>query len=98
MKDVRKLLPLIMWTVISITTLLLFLHANDLIQITPVILLFFRLLSIVLLVIYAFRKRSLTTWILVCMVAGAEFGYDVPEVAKKLQVVSEIFLGLSKQL
>jgi proton glutamate symport protein len=98
MKDIRKLLPLVMWTVISITTLLLVLQANHLIHITPIILLFFRLLSIGVLVLYAFRKRSLTTWILVCMVAGAEFGYDVPEIAKKLQVVSEVFLRLVKTI
>jgi proton glutamate symport protein len=78
--------------------LLLVLHANHLIHLSSAILLFFRLLSIVLLIIYAFRKRSLTTWILVCMVAGAEFGYDVPEIAKKLQVVSEIFLRLVKTI
>jgi proton glutamate symport protein len=98
MKDVRKLLPVIMWTVISITMLLLVLQANHIIQVTSAILLFFRLLSIIFLVVYAFRKRSLTTWILVCMVAGAEFGYDVPEIAKKLQVVSEIFLRLVKTI
>jgi Na+/H+-dicarboxylate symporter len=32
------------------------------------------------------------------MVAGAEFGYDIPEIAKKLQVVSEIFLRLIKTI
>lgn len=32
------------------------------------------------------------------MVAGAEFGYDVPEVAKKLQVLSDIFLRLIKTI
>jgi proton glutamate symport protein len=98
MKDIRKLLPLIMWTVTSITVLLLVLQTNGLIHIAPVILLFFRLLSIAFLLIFAFLKRSLTTWILVCMVAGAEFGYDVPEIAKKLQVVSEIFLRLVKTI
>ncbi len=32
------------------------------------------------------------------MVAGAEFGYDVPEVAKKLQVFSDIFLRMIKTI
>ena len=32
------------------------------------------------------------------MVAGAEFGYDVPEVAKNLQFLSEIFLRLIKTI
>jgi proton glutamate symport protein len=61
-------------------------------------LLIFRLLSVATLIIYAFRKRSLTTWILVCMVAGAEFGYDVPGIAKKLQVFSDIFLRMIKTI
>jgi len=32
------------------------------------------------------------------MVAGAEFGYDVPSVAKNLQVLSDIFLRLIKTI
>jgi proton glutamate symport protein len=32
------------------------------------------------------------------MVAGAEFGYDIPEVAKKLQVLSDIFLRMIKTI
>ncbi len=35
---------------------------------------------------------------LFAMVAGAEFGYDVPEVAKKLQVFSDIFLRMIKTI
>jgi proton glutamate symport protein len=32
------------------------------------------------------------------MVAGAEFGYDIPEAAKKLQVLSDIFLRMIKTI
>ena len=85
-------------TVITITLVLLVIQANRIFDISPVILLIFRLISVILLVVHAIFKRSLTTWILVCMVAGAEFGYDVPEVAKKLQVLSEIFLRLIKTI
>lgn len=77
---------------------MLVIKANQLVEINSNLLLVFRLLSVLLLVIYAVRKRSLTTWILVCMVAGAEFGYDVPSVAKKLQVFSDIFLRLIKTI
>lgn len=94
----RRQLPLIMWSVIGITLLLLVLQTNNLLHIKPVILLLFRLLSIALLVYYAVRKKSLTTWILVCMVAGVEFGYDLPEIAKKLQILGEIFLRLIKTI
>jgi proton glutamate symport protein len=98
MKNIRRLFPYILWIIITITLVLLVIKANRLFEVPTVILFIFRILSITLLVIYAIRKRSLTTWILVCMVAGAEFGYDVPEVAKKLQVLSEIFLRLIKTI
>lgn len=84
--------------VISITLVLLVLKVNNLLYINSVILLIFRLLSVALLIAYALKKRSLTTWILVCMVAGAEFGYDLPEVARKLQVMSDIFLRMIKTI
>jgi proton glutamate symport protein len=98
MKKVWRLFPPFLLTFISITLILLVLKANSILEISTGILLFFRVFSVFLLIIYAFRKRSLTTWILVCMVAGAEFGYDVPEVAKKLQVLSDIFLRMIKTI
>lgn len=93
-----KFFPFLLFSTISITLILLVLKANKILEINSNILLIFRLLSIGVLVVYALRKRTLTTWILVCMVAGAEFGYDVPEVAKKLQVFSDIFLRLIKTI
>jgi len=55
-----------------------------------------RWFAIVVLIGYAIYKRSLTTWIVISMIVGAEFGYDFPEVAVKMQVVSMIFLRLIK--
>jgi proton glutamate symport protein len=98
MNKFRKYFPVFLIGVISFTLLLLVVKVNNILDISPGMLLIFRLLSVSLLVIYAIRKKSLTTWILVCMVAGAEFGYDVPEVAKKLQVLSDIFLRLIKTI
>jgi proton glutamate symport protein len=98
MQKTWKLFPYLLLSIISITLILLVLKANEILQISTSILLLFRLLTVVFLLVYAFRKRSLTTWILVCMVAGAEFGYDVPEVAKKLQVLSDIFLRMIKTI
>jgi proton glutamate symport protein len=98
MKKVWKLFPWFLIAIVSITLILLVLQANKLVIFSPAILFIFRCLTVLLLFVYAFRKRSLTTWILVCMVAGAEFGYDVPEVAKKLQVFSDIFLRLIKTI
>ena len=98
MNKVWKYFPHILISIISFTLILLVLKANNLVEIASPVLLTFRLLSIAGLLVYAFRKKSLTTWILVCMVAGAEFGYDVPMVAKKLQVFSDIFLRLIKTI
>lgn len=51
-----------------------------------------------LLVIYALRKKSLTTWILVSMVLGTEIGLLFPAFAQHLQVLSKIFLRLIKTI
>jgi proton glutamate symport protein len=98
MNKIWKYFPHILLFIISITIVLLVIKANNIIEFSSGFLLSFRLLSVLLLIIYAIRRRSLTTWILVCMVAGAEFGYDVPEVAKKLQVLSDIFLRMIKTI
>ncbi len=98
MQKAWKLFPYLLLSVISITLILSVLKVNDLLEISPSVLLIFRLLTISALLIYAIRKRSLTTWILVSMVAGAEFGYDIPETAKKLQVFSDIFLRMIKTI
>jgi proton glutamate symport protein len=52
--------------------------------------------AIATLAAYAFVRRSLTPWILVGMLAGAEFGYDWPHAAANLKVLSQIFLQLIK--
>jgi proton glutamate symport protein len=47
---------------------------------------------------YAVRRRSLTTWILVSMIVGAEIGHDWPEVGVNLRVLSQIFLRMIKTI
>ena len=54
--------------------------------------------AVVALVVYASARRSLTAWIFVCMVAGAELGHDFPSTALQLRVVSLIFLRLIKTI
>ena len=53
-----------------------------------------RWLAIAVLAAYAFFRRSLTPWILVSMLAGAELGHDWPNTAGRLKVLSQIFLQL----
>jgi len=52
----------------------------------------------ILLVIYAVRKKSLTTWILVSMVVGTEIGLLFPEFSQNLNVLSKLFLRLIKTI
>jgi Na+/H+-dicarboxylate symporter len=55
-----------------------------------------RWLALAFLANYSFRRKSLTTWIFLAMIAGAEFGYDWPATATSLQVLGTIFLRLIK--
>jgi proton glutamate symport protein len=57
-----------------------------------------RWLAVVLLFWFAFRRKSLTIWILVSMVAGVAFGYDFPSVAIHLNLFSKIFLRMVKTI
>ena len=52
--------------------------------------------GVLLLAIFALRRRTLTPWIFVAMVAGAEIGFDAPGFAVNLRVFSDIFLRLIK--
>jgi proton glutamate symport protein len=55
-----------------------------------------RWLAILFIAAYATSRRSLTAWILVGLLAGAEVGHDWPSVAVKLQFLGTIFLRLIK--
>ncbi len=57
-----------------------------------------RWIAIAGLCVHAVRRRSLTTWILVSMIVGAEIGHDWPEVAVSLRVLSQIFLRMIKTI
>jgi proton glutamate symport protein len=57
-----------------------------------------RWLAIAALVAWAARRQSLTLWILVAMVVGAEIGHDFPEAAVSLRVLSQIFLRLIRTI
>lgn len=47
---------------------------------------------------YAAMRRTVTSWMLVCMVAGVELGHDAPGIATDLGVLGQIFLRLIKTI
>jgi proton glutamate symport protein len=55
-----------------------------------------RWLTILLLAAYAWTRRSLTAWIAVGLIGGAELGHDWPAAAEKVQFLGTIFLRLIK--
>ena len=93
-----KIFPWILIIVVSITIISLLFKAYVIVEIPVYILLILRIICLLLFFVFAIRKRSLTTWILISMIAGVEFGYDVPEVAQKLQFLSDIFLRMIRTI
>ena len=55
-----------------------------------------RIISLLVFAVAALRKRSLTGWIFLGMLAGLELGLDAPRVAISIKVLSDIFLRLIK--
>ena len=56
------------------------------------------MLTILIIGFISWRKKLLTIWILLGLVAGAEFGFSFPQTAGSLQFLSEIFLRLIKTI
>ncbi len=94
----QKNLATIILGLFSIATVMHLLDYYTALSITPVILIGFRWVTVVFAIIYAIRKGSLTTWILLSMVIGVEIGLNYPDFAQNLQVLSKIFLSLVKTI
>ncbi|WP_040300538.1 dicarboxylate/amino acid:cation symporter, partial [Arcticibacter svalbardensis] len=83
---------------VSIAAILLFLNHYNIFAIPDIALIFSRWLAIGGLVLYAIMKKSLTSWILISMVIGAEIGHDYPQIGMDLQVLSKVFLKMIKTI
>src|SRR5690606_37513586 len=57
-----------------------------------------RWITILSLVFYCIKKKSLTSWILFSIVLGAVLGYDYPNLAKSLHPLSQGFIRLVKTI
>ncbi len=68
------------------------------IDINTTFLLILRYLFIASMIAYGFQKKSLTAWILISMLIGAEIGNDFPAFAVELKLVSKIFIKLIKTI
>src|SRR6266700_3127890 len=68
------------------------------VTISPRVLTTSRWVALLAFCAYARSRRSLTTWIAVGILVGAEFGHDWPARAASLQLLSTIFLRLIKTI
>ena len=65
---------------------------------SPTLVLVMRWLVLLTVLVYASFRRSLTAWIFVFMLLGAEIGHALPGVAINLRVLALIFLRLIKTI
>lgn len=94
-KRIAGLTALVAFTLVA---LLHFLHLNNWVQIPEMLLQIIRWIFVGTLVIYAWYKKSLTTWILVAMAIGVLIGLDFPAFSQNLKFLSTIFLRLVKTI
>lgn len=83
---------------LAITSLLHLLSFYTAISVPHVLLVGSRWATWLGVILFAFRKKSLTTWILVSMIIGVEIGLNFPVFAQNLSVLSKIFLRLIKTI
>ena len=89
------LFSLLFFTIVAIVH---FIDFKGLADIPHDVLITIRWIFVGSLVIYAYYKKSLTTWILVAMAIGVEIGLDFPAFSQNLQFLSKIFLRLVKTI
>jgi proton glutamate symport protein len=94
----KSRLVFLLLLVFAVAAGLTLLYEYNYLAIAPQVLAAVRWAGIALLVFFAATKRSLTTWILVSMVIGAEIGYTFPAFAQNLNVLSQIFLKMVKTI
>ncbi|MCC3158327.1 cation:dicarboxylase symporter family transporter [Hymenobacter sp. 15J16-1T3B] len=96
MKLTRFAVPALL--LLLVAALLTALSHYGVLALPPAVPLAARWLALVALIAWAVQRRSLTFWIVVSMLVGAEAGADFPEGAQNLKVLSDVFLRLVKTI
>jgi len=91
--DQRERVFLVIAAVTAAASVLVWLTSGS-----AILFLIMRWLVLLTLVAYASFRRTLTAWIFVAMLSGAEIGHDLPAVATNLRVLAMIFLRLIKTI
>ncbi|WP_242927026.1 dicarboxylate/amino acid:cation symporter [Pontibacter vulgaris] len=94
----KSFIPRLTLLVISIAAILTVLQQNQLLALPEAAMMAIRWAAIGVLIMYGVQKRSLTAWILISMIVGAEIGNDFPAFSQNLNVLSKVFLKLIKTI
>ena len=93
----KRLISIIL-VLLSVATVLHLLHFYTGLQLPEFLLIGSRWVALVFIILFAIRKKSLTTWILISMLIGIEIGLNWPDFAQNLSVLSKVFLRLIKTI
>ncbi|UYZ61000.1 dicarboxylate/amino acid:cation symporter [Hymenobacter latericus] len=96
MKLTRVAVPAI--ALLLLAALLTALSHYGVVALPPAVPMAARWAALVAIVVWASVRRSLTFWIVVSMLVGAEVGADFPQEAQSLKVLSDVFLRLVKTI
>ncbi|MGC1241423.1 MAG: cation:dicarboxylase symporter family transporter [Chryseosolibacter sp.] len=93
----KRIVPifLLLFTISAVIHLVEF---SKILAVNPLVLTASRWIAWSVLILFAIKKKSLTTWILLSMVIGVEIGLNFPEFSQNLRVLSQIFLRLIKTI
>ncbi|EEI90285.1 transporter, dicarboxylate/amino acid:cation Na+/H+ symporter family protein [Sphingobacterium spiritivorum ATCC 33300] len=94
----KSKMGLLTFAVLSIATILTVLYEFNWVSISPDVMMVVRWVVGVVLVINAFQRKNLTSWILTCMILGIFVGIDFPNFAIALQPLSKGFIKLVKTI
>ena len=94
----KSKMGLLTFAVLSIATILTVLYEFNWVSISPDLMMVVRWVVGVVLVINAFQRKNLTSWILTCMILGIFVGIDFPNFAIALQPLSKGFIKLVKTI
>jgi proton glutamate symport protein len=94
----KQKIGLISLGVFTIVAILHLLHNYNVLHFTTEMLSICRWIFAVVMLVFAFYKKSLTTWIFVAMIVGVLIGIDFPAFSQQLQFLSKIFLRLVKTI
>ncbi|KUG09687.1 dicarboxylate/amino acid:cation symporter [Solirubrum puertoriconensis] len=96
MKLTRVAVPAV--ALLLLAALLTALSHYGVVALPPAVPMAARWVALLAIIVWASARRSLTFWIVVSMLVGAEIGADRPDVAQSLKVLSDVFLRLVKTI